>query len=267
MDFKIGVLSDGFKLPPREALRKAADLGADGVQVYAVRDKVSPATPKEERLDFVRYVDSLGLKISALCGDTGRGFTNPDLNPETIQISKDIVDLAVDLNTRIVTTHIGKVPDDRANPTYDIMLEACREIADYAAKREVTFAVETGPEKAVLLKQFLDEVDSPGLGVNLDPANLYMCSADNPVAAVHTLAKYIVHTHAKDGIRLPELREDGRQKWLEVPLGEGGVPWPEYLAALQSIGYKSFLTIEREVGPDPAADISKAISFLKGFIG
>ncbi len=31
--FKIGVLADGFRLPPREAIAKAAELGAEGVQV------------------------------------------------------------------------------------------------------------------------------------------------------------------------------------------------------------------------------------------
>ena len=40
------------------------------------------------------------------------------------------------------------------------------------------------------------------MAVNLDPANLRMVTGDNPVAAVHNLKRYIVHTHAKDGNRL-----------------------------------------------------------------
>ena len=51
--------------------------------------------------------------------------------------------------------------------------------------------------------------------------------------------------------------------WLEVPLGKGGVKWPEYLKALDSVGYKGYLTIEREVGDDPAGDIGMAVDFLK----
>ena len=49
----------------------------------------------------------------------------------------------------------------------------------------------------------------------------------------------------------------------ELPLGQGVVPWGEYLAALRGIGYDGYLTIEREVGPDPAADIAMAVNFLK----
>ena len=44
--------------------------------------------------------------------------------------------------------------------------------------------------------------------------------------------------------------------------GTGGVDWDSYLAALNSIGYTGYLTIEREVGEDPAADIKTAVDFL-----
>jgi sugar phosphate isomerase/epimerase len=36
------------------------------------------------------------------------------------------------------------------------------------------------------------------------------------------------------------------------------------MRALQDIGYKGFLTIERECGADPAADIVMAADFLRG---
>ena len=40
------------------------------------------------------------------------------------------------------------------------------------------FAVETGPEPAAVLKQFLDSLGSRGVAVNLDPANLVMVAGD-----------------------------------------------------------------------------------------
>ena len=72
--------------------------------------------------------------------------------------------------------------------------------------------------------------------------------------AVRALGPYIVHTHAKDGLwKQPK----------EVPLGEGAVPWDEYIALMSKQGYEGFYTIEREVGDNPAADIIKAVEFLK----
>ena len=125
-----------------------------------------------------------------------------------------------------------------------------------------------------MLKTFLDSLGSRGVGVNLDPANLVMVTGDDPVQAVYNLKDYIVHTHAKDGIKLldknPEIIygiiEDEIQTgaaFREVPLGEGNVPFPAYLAALEDIGYRGFLTIEREVGDNPAADIELAANFLR----
>ena len=52
----------------------------------------------------------------------------------------------------------------------------------------------------------------------------------------------------------------------EVPLGEGEVDWDAYLAALRDIGYDGFLTIERETGADPEADIVMAVDFLRAKI-
>ena len=50
--------------------------------------------------------------------------------------------------------------------------------------------------------------------------------------------------------------------YRELPLGEGGVNFDTYLRALEEIGYRGFLTIEREAGEDPAKDIGIAKDHL-----
>lgn len=284
--FKIGVMADSFRLPVLDGVRKAAEVGADGIQVYAVGGDLAPeAMDAAARADFKELCAGLGLEIAALCGDLGgHGFELEAENARKIARSKLIVDLAADLGTAVVTTHIGVVPDDPGCETYRTMCEACRELGRYAETRGVTFAIETGPEKATTLKSFLDDVGSKGVGANLDPANLVMVVADDPVEAVRTLGDYIVHTHAKDGVQLQpcdaaevygafagggfaELEKRMGKLFEEVPLGKGGVDWDAYLAALREIGYDGFLTIEREVGDDPASDIARAVRFLRDRIG
>lgn len=227
--------------------------------------------------DFKNLVADNGLVISALCGDLGGGgFCFADRNPEKIEKSKRIIDLAKELGTDVVTTHIGVVPEDKANDRYKVMQEACFELSRYADSIGAHFAIETGPETSAVLKEFLDSLGSTGVGVNLDPANLVMVTGDDPVKAVHNLQRYIVHTHAKDGKQIffkdPEIIYGLKQEvivtddsFIEVPLGEGSVVWADYLNALEEIGFKGFLTIEREVGDDPERDIRKAVDFLKGF--
>ena len=275
--FPIGVILDSFRVDIPTALKKAVEVGAQGIQVYSTYGEMSPENlVGQKRKDFLKMVKDNGLVISALCGDLGHGFGNAEKNPELIERSKRILDLAKELETNIVTTHIGVVPNDPEHERYKIMQEACFQLAQYADSLDAHFAIETGPEIAVTLKGFLDALHSTGVAVNLDPANLVMVTGDDPVQAVYTLKDYIVHTHAKDGVYkkfcdseimygiLPLPADYQEEDYCEeVPLGQGGVNWKEYLSALDGIGYRGFLTIERETGDDPAGDIRMAADFLR----
>ena len=271
--FPIGVLLESFKLPLAESLKLASQMGIRGLQVYATYGERAPENmDAKKRKEFLDMVRGHGLTISALCGDLGKGFGNPELNPQLVEKSKRILDMAKDLETDIVTTHIGVVPEDPSHPRYRIMQDACGQLAEYAHSMDAHFAVETGPETAVTLKSFLDQFHSKGVAVNLDPANLKMVKDDDPVAAVYTLKDYIVHTHAKDGRMLyprnPEeiygivqpMEPVTSPSYEEVPLGD--VPFKSYLQALEDIGYHGYLTIEREVGKQPEKDIQTAVAYL-----
>lgn len=279
--FPIGVILESFRLPIEQAVPAAAALGVKGLQVYARHGKMCHIEMDAAgRRDFLHLVKDSGLVFSAICGDLGSGFGNPEMNPELIEESRRIMEIALEMETNIVTTHIGVVPSDPNHPRYKIMQDACGTLAAYADSLGAHFAIETGPEPAKVLKGFLDGLHSRGVAVNLDPANLVMVSGDNPVEAAHTLKDYIVHTHAKDGRMLyeldPEIVYGVRPKspelvespsFIELPLGEGNVPLKEYLAALEEVGYRGFLTIEREVGENPGRDIAAAVDFLKNIIG
>lgn len=276
---KIGVMVESFKLGLEGGLRKAAELGADGVQIYATTGELNADWDASKRDGLRKLLDELGLEISALCGDFGgHGFAQKDEAEWRVTKSKAVMDLAVDLGTSVVTTHIGVVPKDQSAERYPVMKGACEELAEYGDKVGASFAVETGPETAVELKGFLDSLSARGVRVNYDPANLVMVTHDDPVAGVKTLGDYIVHTHAKDGVHKKDcdaemiyngFAEGGIEGlhigdyFEETPLGEGEVDWPAYIAALKEVGFNGYLTIEREVGENPVADITRAVDFLR----
>ena len=58
----------------------------------------------------------------------------------------------------------------------------------------------------------------------------------------------------------------GGAPFVELPIGEGDVDWDAYLQALTDIGYKGYLTIEREEGDDRVGDTAKGIAFLQSKI-
>ena len=262
---------ESFRKSFREGVEEAAALGADGIQVYATRGELGVDEITKDKLrEALDIVESHGMVFSAVCGDFYVGFTDPEKNKIYVDKSKRVLDLAKELKCDVVTTHIGTVPAEECE-TKEIMRSACRELAIYADSMGSAFAVETG----------LGSLGAGGVRVNFDPANLVMVAGDRPETAVGTLGKYIVHTHAKDGIKLDaSLRKDiqvtiggeaaghdqllamGRA-YLELPLGEGDVNFDTYLPALAATGFDGFLTIEREVGEDPTRDIRLAADFLR----
>lgn len=281
---KLGVITDCFKKTHFEGIEEAAALGLDGVQIYATTGDFSPETlTAEEKTRYKNLLKEKGLCVSAFCGDTGGyGFERAEDNAERTEKTKRIVDLAVEFGTKVVTTHIGVIPEDKSVPQYRAMVAALTECGLYAQEKGVILAIETGPEKAATLLAFLRDTKG-GVGVNLDPANFVMVTGQDPVAAVYLLKDYIVHTHAKDGVKLDDAKTpieiyhafavggvdalNACKSFKEVPLGDGSVDWARYIRALRDIGYEGFLTIERECGENPSADIQKAVKFLKTALG
>ncbi len=272
---KIGAIAESFNKPFKEAIENIAELKLDGVQMYADTKTVFAEMTAAQIKEVKNILSGEGVRVSALCGDFGCDMYYTR-DRAAIDKEKRIMEIAKELGTDIVTTHIGVVPEDFNCKQYESMHEVCRELAEFADAAGGRFAVETGPERAELLKRFLDNLNSRGVSVNLDPANLVMCAGDDPVQAVYTLKDYIVHTHAKDGKQLKAV--DTRTLYCpqyyglepgdwdsikETPLGTGNVDWDNYLKALKEIGYNGYLTIERECGENPAADIALAANFLR----
>lgn len=277
---KIGVIVESFRLPFREGVEMAASIGAQGIQAYATGGYLNVDVTDDHLKEALDIVKSNGLIFSAICGDFGTGFADAENNPFYVERSKRVLDLAKKLECNVVTTHIGTVPAEECEKK-EVMRKACAELARYADSIGSAFAVETGPETAKVLCGFLDSLGAGGVRVNFDPANLVMVAGDRPETAVHELGKYIVHTHAKDGVKLDEslpsdvnivVGDEAKdhdallamgQEFIELPLGTGGVNFDLYLPELKKTGYDGFLTIEREVGATPEKDIRMAADFLR----
>jgi sugar phosphate isomerase/epimerase len=278
---KIGVMVESFRAGLKGGLEAAAEMKADGVQIYATSGEMHPsALIGRRRAELREQISALRLEISALCADFGgHGFEVAADNRKRVEDSKRVMDLAVELGCRVVTTHIGVLPADRSEHRYGVMAKAMEQLGTFAESVGAVFAIETGPEPSGVLRAFLDDLAVPrGLGANLDPANLAMVIGEDSVSAVRNLAPYTVHTHAKDGIQLKPVDPltlyhsfagdafpgfDWREYIREVPLGEGQVNFDRYLPALRAAGYDGYLTIEREVGENPTEDIRKAVKFLR----
>ncbi len=283
---KIGVIVDCLKLPLFEGIKKAGEIGADGIQIYAIDGFVTPENlDKEKRREFKKYISDCGLEVSALCGDFGgHGFQIAADNAERVEKSKRILELALDLDCNIITTHFGIIPEDEKDPIYKAIYDATIQLDLIGKDMGGYFAIETGCETTSALAKHLKNCNCRNVAVNYDPANLIMVHGEDPVEGLDNLKEYIVHTHAKDGVRYkpvdpkyvygyPGLKgmshEDifemvsSGEYFKEVPIGSGSVDFDKYITRLNEIGYTGYLTIEREVNNNPVEDIAKAIEYLK----
>ena len=188
------------------------------------------------------------------------GYIPPATRAEREQRTRDVSDFAKALGISGLATHIGFVPEDHSDPNYIDVRDMVRRICDHCAANGQSFALETGQEPAVALKDFILDADRPNLGVNFDPANMILYGSGEPIEALETIQPWLTSVHCKDGTWPAEKGVFG----AETPLGEGDVGMARYVAKLKEVGYTGPLTIEREItGEAQRDDILGAIALLE----
>jgi len=259
-----GAYTCNFQLD--DILNKVQNLGITGLQTYNVGSEMDPSVLSDDDIRCLKErFNSLGITITALLGAMNlvdeknlQQKQSPESLEGRVQQFKDIIDLGVKLGSPLVTNESGVLsPDDDPKAAWDRFINGMATIVNHAEKVGGYMCLELGPCSMVntpdLLDRVMKEINSNHLKINFDPANIIMAGFD-PVENVYRFADKIVHTHAKDAVK---------GKLEERPLGQGDVPWPEYLRALKDIGYNGWLTIERETGDDPVGDIRLAKEFLE----
>ncbi len=250
----------------KQKLDLACEVGAKAVQPWNVDYCDEHKTPcaldpdrctASQRREVARAIESRGLAISGWCaqlvGPGGFGGFGEEAGlADRILKTRRAIDFAVELGAPIVTTHVGEIPEDPNHPDYQVYLRSVGEVVRHAEKIGGVFAMETGQESAQCLMRFLGELSSPAARCNYDPANMLPWGV---VEGVGVLASYIVHAHAKDLNRATK----------KATLGQGDVPWKEYIAAMEAIGYDGWHAVEDETGGNVVESIRTGVNFLNGF--
>ena len=258
---------------PEEALDRVHALGFPTCQVTCWNPDL---LVEDIAARLRRRAETLGIEITTIwAGMPGRyvwdliegpntiGLVPPETRAERLRALKLGSDFGRWVGVPSITTHVGFIPDNPADPLYAGVVEALREIADYCARNGQAFWFETGQETPVTLLRTFEDIGADNLGINLDPANLLLYGKANPVDAVDVFGRYVRGVHAKDG----EYPTDGRHLGAEKPLGQGRVGFGALLGKLAALGYEGAITIEREIsGPRQIADIMEGKRFLESIL-
>jgi sugar phosphate isomerase/epimerase len=286
---QLSLMLSNLKQPFEESLDTVHQLAIPAIHLSATREWDPNTCNSQQRRELLVSLRKRGLVISALSrwgggvdlGEAEAAEKNIEDAKRTLEMAADV--MAEDSGSGIWQAHIGVMPRSMNGPRWDSFLRTTEAIAKHGERVGACLAIETGPEPASVVEKLITTVDSPGLRVNYDPANLILWPAlfythervkakygtpatpyekevalrdYEPVEGVKRLGKFTVHTHAKDA-----LVEDGVQR--EVPLGEGWVDWSRYLNLLKESGFDGYLAIEREAGADPVGDVKRAAEFLR----
>jgi sugar phosphate isomerase/epimerase len=258
---KLAVSLDSLGLPLRRGLQEIERMGVTGVQIDAAGD-LSPRTLSQTgRREFLHLLRAYNLELAALGCPLRHGLDVAEGQEARIDYVKRVLSLSFDLGARRATIQAGRVPEEVDSPGARLMTEALLTLGQHGDRTGSMLAIETGPESGLSLRQFLDRFDTGGLGVNLDPANLLLANSPLP-ESVRALQGKVVFGQARDA-----RRAGTSPAAQEVPLGHGDIDWLEYLALLEEIEYRGWLSVRRDSGANRRADVAAGVQFLRRFVG
>lgn len=253
-----------------EAVPAIAKIGYTGFELA-----VTPRFPTDlDTLDAAKrqrikeLAAQYNLTISAVAGHTNMVDENPEKNAKNMQRLRDTIDLADELRqdgyAPIMISLCGGSEDDWGR-LKSMLADRIAELGEYAAKKEVIFALE--PHSGTILDLpkkvtwVLDQVNSPWVKTNFDISH-FDIRAIPTEESVNLLVPYSVHTHVKEQVGIYPYHE------FRTP-GSGPFDFIGYLTAMHKAGYTGFIGMEvsvmvqRKPGYNPFVDIALGYYALK----
>ncbi|MHB8890717.1 MAG: sugar phosphate isomerase/epimerase family protein [Candidatus Limnocylindrales bacterium] len=275
---------------PGLALSEALDLfaaaGLDGAEIIW-QDGYKSAIPETDdgtALGAAKaQARSLGLTIGCLTPYiTNLNSLDDDVRNRDIVRLSTAIDVAAELGAPRMRVYggtliDGEAPDD-VSSKWTRLVDALRPLGDRAARHGVVLCIEnhfsTMTVSAADTVRLVSEVDSPGVGILYDQANLAFTHREPFEEAVSVQAPWIRHVHVKDlefihpdrplstsGVASVAKEED--RVHMSRMIGDGVLDWGLILARLRASGYDGSYSLEYEYRWNPQDLPAPAIGFAE----
>jgi sugar phosphate isomerase/epimerase len=234
------------KMSLEQFVDACVDMGLDGVELTSY---YFPSTEREylhqlKRHCFLRGQHILGTAV-------GSNFTQVDdgKRRENVRMTRDWIDHSVILGAPCIRVFAGPIPTDvPEEQAFNWALECLQECVAHGSERGVTVALENHggvTSTAPQVRKFLDAIDNPWFGLNLDFGNFRV----DPYAEFEQVAPHAVTTHAKVTTRVGEEREP--------------VDYARVREIMDRAGYRGYLSVEYEEKEDAAVAVPRFVEYLK----
>jgi sugar phosphate isomerase/epimerase len=257
---KIGIQLASLRLPFKQALHTAGELGAEAVEIDA-RGEIQPSQLSQTGLRQLRkMLDDRNLRVGAVTFRTRRGYNVADHLDQRVAATKEAMKFAFSLGATVVVNQIGKVPTKPEDPEWNMLLQVLTDLGNFGQHVGAWLAAETGSEDGSDLARLINALPPGTVGVTFDPGNLIV-NGFSVRAALELLAPHVLHVHAKDGVR-----DVAQGRGLEVPMGRGSVDFPELIATLAEREFRGYYMIERDNSQNPVYEIGEAVKYLRSLM-
>jgi sugar phosphate isomerase/epimerase len=202
-----------------------------------------------------------GIEISNYA--IAANFLQPDDEQYEAEIARVMmqVDIAHAFGVKRMRHDVAKRPIPEATlirfqHDVDRLADACRRIANYAAKYEITTSIENhgfyiqGSDRVLAL---VDAVGSDNFRVTMDIGNV-MCVDEDSVVATRKMLPMVSMVHLKDFYLRPAHRDPG-EGWFKTAggnylrgaiVGQGDVDMWSVIKTVKDSGYTGYISIEFE---------------------
>lgn len=169
------------------------------------------------------------------------------------------VDVANALGVKRMRHDIASRPIPEATPAnfdrdFPALVEACQQIADYAAQYGITTSVENHGyyvQNSERVLRLVNAVDRTNFRTTMDVGN-FLCVDENPVTAVKKSIGSTSMIHFKDFYVRPSYRNPG-DGWFQsvsgnylrgAVVGQGDIDIPEVIRVIKASGYDGYISLE-----------------------
>ncbi|HXW07367.1 MAG TPA: sugar phosphate isomerase/epimerase family protein [Vicinamibacterales bacterium] len=266
-----GQFYDGPALTVVEQIRRATELGFDGISIEAKRPVASPLDlTKRDRQAIRAAAQAEGIAICAIESMSNFASAIMEERENNLAMMRQVIELACDLEVGLVKVFAawpGVINDEDDTAFYgpyqresyfkqlypadlrrwDRAVAGLRETADWAAERGITLALQnhapvlrTGYEDALAMMQ---QVERPNVGLCLDVPLFKERQSDAYVTeAVRACGEHIRLTHY-GAWNFAEAPAGGAVQRAAPSVG-GEINYRRFLAELQQAGYEGYLVAE-----------------------
>ncbi len=220
----------------------AKDLGFNGIEIRGLGDDIFAVKAKPfsdaQIPATVKKLQELGVEIS--CLSSGIALKDEEHLDMVIGELKQYAELAKKLGVCYIRVLADRNAEPEGEVDDDKIIAALKQLVPIAEENNVTMLVETNGVYAdtARLKRVLDAVGNRKIAALWDIHHPYRYFGEAPAQTVENLGEYIKYCHVKDSVI------DANGRLIYKMMGEGDMPFDEMFAALKSMHYEGYVTLE-----------------------